>query len=451
MKRSISGPVILMAIGVLFFLNNFVPDLFSWHSIGRVWPFLLIAFGVIRLIEVLSQAGQSKPLPASQFPAGGVFFLILACFIIWGVSSKARHAQWRGGSPFLHLNTVRMFGESFDFDVHQNFTVDTDDVRLIVEGLRGNVTVAGDDSTEVTVSGRKTVNTYNQSTAKQADKRTQVEIVRNGNDIVVRSTGSPEHDNTTITYDLDIKIPRRLSLMAQGSPENITAESIDGSVDVAGGNGNVRLTSIGGNVRVETTRRKDLVRAVGVKGTLDIRGTGTDLQLEDIIGQVTIQGNFFGTLEFRNLAKPLHFSSEQTDLRVGKLPGSITMDLGEFRAQNITGPLHLRCTSRDVHISEFASDLEVSVDRGDIELNAQKTPLSKIDVHVRAGDIDVTVPDKAPFTLRATTSQGDVDNQYGENVNTNSEGRSASMKTVSGSGPAVTLTTDRGNITFKKS
>jgi DUF4097 and DUF4098 domain-containing protein YvlB len=450
MRRSISGPVILMAIGFLFFLNNFFPDVFTWHSIGSLWPFLLIGFGVVRLIEVLSQAGQAKTIPASQFPVGGVFFLIIACFLIWGMSSRARHRNWHG-MPFVAFNTAKMFGESFEFDVQRTFPVESDDVRLVVEGLRGNVSIAGDDSSSVTVSGHKNVSTYSQSAAGQANKRTQIEIVRNGNDLIVRSTGSPEHDNTSISYDLDIRIPRRLSLVAQGSPENITAESVDGNVDVAGGNGNVRLTSIGGNVRVETTRRKDLVRAVGVKGTLDVRGTGTDLQFEDIVGQVSVQGNFFGTLEFRNLSKPLHFASEQTDLRVEKLPGSITMDLGEFRAQNVVGPLHLRCQSRDVHISEFSSDLEISVDRGDIELNAQKTPLSKIDVHVRAGDIDVSVPEKAPFALRATTSQGDVDNQYGENVTTNSEGRSATMKTVSGIGPAVTLTTDRGHITFKKS
>jgi DUF4097 and DUF4098 domain-containing protein YvlB len=201
---------------------------------------------------------------------------------------------------------------------------------------------------------------------------------------------------------------------------------------------------------VETIRRKDLVRAVGLKGKLDLRGTGTDVQIEDVAGLVTIQGNYFGTLDFRNLAKALHFESEQTDLRVEKLPGSISMDLGDFRAENIVGPLHLRCESRDVHVSNFNNEMDVNVERGDVELNPQQTPLAKMDVHVRAGDIDLTLPEKSPFALHASTDQGDVDNQYGDALSTNSEGRSASMKSASSSGPSISLTTGRGNITVKK-
>ena len=126
------------------------------------------------------------------------------------------------------------------------------------------------------------------------------------------------------------------------------------------------------------------------------------------------------------------------------------MDLGDFRAENITGPLRLRCESRDIHISNFSNDIEVNVDRGDIELSPQRTPLGKIDVHVQAGDIDLTIPENGSFQLRATTSQGDVDNQYGKGIASSSEGRSASLKSETAAGPAISMTTDRGNITVKK-
>jgi Toastrack DUF4097/LiaI-LiaF-like transmembrane region len=450
MRRSISGPLIVIAIGVLFLLNNFYPDVITLHSLFRYWPFLLIGLGVIRLVEVLVDAGRARPLPPARFSAGGVILLVMLCFIFWGIS-KGTRTQWRG-TPFVNMkNSMRIFGESFDFDVKQSLPVTAADTRVILEGLRGNVNVSGDDSNEVAVSGRKTIHAFSQSQAAQGDGRTHLEIIRNGNDLVVRSTGSVDHDHLSISYDVDIKVPRRMSLSAQGSPENVTAESLDGNVDISGGNGNVRLTSIGGNVRVETTRRKDLVRAVGIKGNLDVRGTGTDLQLEDVLGQVTIQGNFFGTLDFRNLAKPLHFESDQTDLRVEKLPGSISMDLGDFRAENVTGPLRLRCQSRDVHITNFSNDVEVNLDRGDIELNPQRTPVGKMDVHLRAGNVDLTMPEKAAFDLRASTGQGEVDNQYGKGIATNSEGRTASMKSEASGGPVITLATDRGNITVKKS
>jgi hypothetical protein len=445
MRRSISGPLVVIAIGLLFFINNFFPEMFSWRSMTQYWPFLLIGLGVIRLLEVLATASQGKPLCPSGFSAGGVVLLVAGCFLFWGVSHGTSH-KWRG-TPFV---AVDMFGKGFDFDVKQTSMVTAADKRLLIEGMKGNVTISGDDSSEIVVTGHKSVFAYNERSAEQANQRTRIELVRNGTDLVVRAAGSAGRDDSKISYDVDIRVPRHLGLTAQGAPENVTAEALEGPVDISGASGNVILTSIGGDVRVETTRRRNLIRAVGVKGTLDLRGTGNDLQLEDIVGQVTIQGSYFGTLSFRNLAKPLHFESEQTDLRVEKLPGSITMDLGDFRAEDVTGPLRLRCQSRDVHISNFSNELEVNVERGDIELNPQRTPLAKMDVHLNAGDVVLTVPEKAVFALRATTSQGDVDNEFGSGVESSSEGRTASLKSAGGTGPVITMTTDRGNITVRK-
>src|SRR5205085_1207570 len=54
--RSITGPLILVTIGLLFLLNNVRPDLLSLSVIERYWPFLLIGAGAIGLIEVLFHA-----------------------------------------------------------------------------------------------------------------------------------------------------------------------------------------------------------------------------------------------------------------------------------------------------------------------------------------------------------------------------------------------------------
>ena len=446
MRRSISGPLIVMAIGVLFLLNNFYPDVFTFRSLFQYWPFLLIGLGVIRLIEVFMDAGNARPLAPSQISGAGIVVIVAICLLFGAISKGARNVHWHG-PPFVHVDSLGMFGDEFDFDVQQALPVTAADTRVVLEGLRGSVTVSGDDSSAVTVTGHRIIHAFSQGAASQSNTQAHLELVRNGKDIVLRSTSLAE---LSLSYDIDVKVPRHMSLGTQGTVENVTAEALDGGVDISGDSGNVRLTSITGDVRVETTRRKDLVRAVGIKGKVELRGTGTDLQIEDVEGQVTVQGTYFGTLDFRNLAKPLHFESEQTDLRVEKLPGSISMDLGDFRAENITGPLRLHCESRDIHISNFSNDVEVNVQRGDIEISPQRTPLAKIDVRVRAGDIDLTLPEKATFELHANTAQGDVDNQFGKGITTTSEGRSASMKSEAAGGPAISLTTDRGNITVKK-
>jgi len=63
MKRSVSGPLVVIGIGFLFLMNNFYPEIFTWRELWRYWPFLLIGIGVIQLIEVIVNAAGDRPMP----------------------------------------------------------------------------------------------------------------------------------------------------------------------------------------------------------------------------------------------------------------------------------------------------------------------------------------------------------------------------------------------------
>jgi hypothetical protein len=47
-RASLMWPVILIALGVMFLLHEFVP---GW-GLGKTWPVLLVVIGVLRLLEV---------------------------------------------------------------------------------------------------------------------------------------------------------------------------------------------------------------------------------------------------------------------------------------------------------------------------------------------------------------------------------------------------------------
>jgi len=69
-RRSITGPLILILLGVMFLTRNLWQEvpLFQW--ISMYWPFILIAWGVLRLVEVLIEASRSKPLPPGGLSVG---------------------------------------------------------------------------------------------------------------------------------------------------------------------------------------------------------------------------------------------------------------------------------------------------------------------------------------------------------------------------------------------
>ena len=77
---------------------------------------------------------------------------------------------------------------------------------------------------------------------------------------------------------------------------------------------------------------------IGVKGTVDLKGRGNDVELQDIDGQVIVNGTFVGQVQLRNLAKPLRYEGSSVQLNAEKLPGQIRFEPGEMTGSNIVGP-----------------------------------------------------------------------------------------------------------------
>ena len=170
--------------------------------------------------------------------------------------------------------------------------------------------------------------------------------------------------------------------------------------------------------------RSDLIRAVDVKGRVDLQGRGSDVELENIAGQVTINGAYSGTLEFKNLAKPLQFEgARNTELHVQAVPGRISMDLGEFNGHGPGGSGAAGDRSRDIKLEQFTQSLELETERGDIELQPGKLPLPAIEARSGSGRIDLVLPEKAAFQLDATAERGDAVNDFGPPIEKESEGR----------------------------
>jgi hypothetical protein len=90
------------------------------------------------------------------------------------------------------------------------------------------------------------------------------------------------------------------------------------------------------------------------------------------------------------------------------------------------------------------------VDRGDIHVTVNKTPVPKIDAHTRNGDISLALPENAEFQIDGSASQGDVNNEFGGGLYNQSNGRTSTIRGRIGNGPSVNIVTDRGNISIRK-
>jgi DUF4097 and DUF4098 domain-containing protein YvlB len=442
--RSVTGPLIILAIGVFFLINNLRPDLISLSRIGDYWPFLLIGAGVIGLIEVLFHASRGAAAPPRPFYGAGIFWILVLGLFISTVSRNHNFRFGRFDSP-----GVSFFGSDFDYDVNAAESP-RGVTRVVLDNLHGNLSLKGEDVGDIKVTGRKTVRAFNRNDADRANQQTQVHIERQGDALVIRTEDFNGPRLIQITTDLDITVPRGISVESRGRNGDLTIDDIDGPVDVSAGRGDVRLNHIAKDVKIEASRSGD-IHVTDLKGSLDLEGRGGDIQLESIAGPVTINGEYAGTIEFRALARPMRFNSSRTEFRAEAVPGSITMDLGELKLENVSGPVRFRTGTRDIEAADVTDGLDLMVNRGDIHVTVGKSPVPKMDVHTRNGDITLALPDKAEFQLDGSTSQGDVDNEYGGGLQTQSNGRAASIRGRAGNGPVVTVGTDRGMVSVKKS
>ncbi|HUQ91990.1 MAG TPA: DUF4097 family beta strand repeat-containing protein [Bryobacteraceae bacterium] len=449
--RSIVGPILLIGIGVLFLLHNLWPDIAMFDMFTRYWPFLLILWGLVRLVEVLFWAGKKGTVPVTGVSGGEWGLVVLVCLVgsllFWG-SRWAPH--WTN-----HRLTVRgleIFGERYDFPVTGEKQAGRTP-RVVIELGRGNAKISGIDTDMVKVSGRKTIHAFDQADADKGDKQTPLEIVSMGDHVIIRTNQDKLDSSRKATADIEITVPRGASIEGRGRFGDFDIHDIGGNVEIVSDNAGVRIQNVTGSVKAEL-RRSDIVRAVNVKGPVEVkldgRGrAGQDLELESIEGPVTVSGAFSGELNFRNLAKPLRFDSTQTELRVEKVPGTLRLALGNLTAENIQGPFRLSAKTRDVQLRDFTGGVDIQVDRGDIELHPAKGQMGKIEARTKNGEMDVVLPNGAKFDLTATTEHGEIINDYGPPLKAESEGRRHTLRGSTG-GPSVSVTTHRGSLTVRK-
>jgi DUF4097 and DUF4098 domain-containing protein YvlB len=447
-RGSLIGPLLLILLGAAFLVRNVWPEIPVMDLIARYWPFLLIAWGGLRLIEILAWAARSKPIPQSGVSGGEWVAVIFLCLFGSAIYTARHYSSWLPAGRSLRGMVINM-GESFDYTFTPVSKTTEKPPRIVIENFRGNARIAGDSSDKVTASGRKTIRAMQQADADRADKETPLELVTQGDEVIVRTNQSRVNDDLRVSSELDITVPKGASVEAHGRYGDFDIRDITGTVEINSDNAGVRLENIGGNVRIEV-RKSDMVRATAVKGSIELKGRGQDVEIQNVEGQVTVNGDFLGQVQFRNLSQPVRFEAQHTDLQFEKLPGQLHMGPGEFTASNIVGPIHLSSRARDVQITDFTQSLEMNLERGDIELRPGRGALPKMDVRTKSGDIDVAIPVGAKFELKLATEKGEAHNEYGDPLKVEEEHRGASINGSVGTGPQLHLETHRGSVTVRK-
>ncbi len=452
-RGSLVGPIILVALGAAFLLSNLRPDFSLWRLAVRYWPFLLIFWGLARLVEYGLARMTSRPI-ARTMTGGEVFLVVLICIAGSAMSSLER-SEWR---PWrVTRRGLEVLGENYEFPVQGSQEVPAG-AGVLIQNSNGNVQVRGSDTKEIRITGRKSVRAFSRSSAEQADQSTPLEIVQEKGRLVVRTNQERLPGDRRISIDLEVTLPKTAAIRLEGRAGDWDVRDLAGPVEVDSRNAGVRVSGIAKDVRVNLGR-SDIVRAVDVKGNIEITGRGGDIELQKVAGTVSINGDFSGVIRVQDVAKPVKYASSRTELSFEKLPGQMEMDSGSVSIENVIGPLKLHelaarsKSGRDIRIDGFTKDVDISARRGDIDLRTGKLPLSNIQVETRSGSIELAVPSNAAFGIHAKAENGSVSSEFGHVAKVEERGKARSAEIRGGPAGAsaqVRLVTDRGDISVKK-
>jgi hypothetical protein len=446
-RASLTGPLVLILVGVVFLIHAVSPEFAVADLFLHYWPYLLILWGLIAFIEVNIRFARSGQAPANGVSGAGwvlVLFICLAgmaAYEMHRVNPWWRQMGWERG--------VEAFGAEHEYTIDPQKRDVGATPRIVLESLRGDIKITGTDASEITLGGRKLVRAFEERLADVANRDTPIDISVEGGTVIVRSHQDRADSRSRVTANLELSVPKGASVEATGTGGDFDISGLAGDVDLSSSSAGVRLQDIGGNVKIDT-RRSDLIRCLNVKGGVDLRGHGSDVELTKIAGQVSVNGDYTGSVSLRELGKPVRLASMRTQLAVEEVPGEIRLERGSLNARNVIGPIKLTAHSTDITFNGFTEGLDLNVDRGDIELRPQTVPLGRIAIHARSGNIDVALPAAAKFALNAATGNGEIDNQFGGGLSERSEGRGAKLDGSIGDGPDVSLITQHGNITVRK-
>ena len=447
-RNSITGPLLLILVGVVFLVNAISPNLRLLDRLADYWPYLLIGWGTIQLAEVVVRFSSDRSLPANGISSAGWFVVFLICIAGFFLFQARRADSWWRHAGFER--GIQAFGTEHEFSIETVQRAVGNSPRIVIENFRGDAKISAVTAQTVTLSGRKVVRSFDDSEASRTSQASPVELLVQGDTVIVRCHQDTAGTRASIVTNMEIAVPAGSSVEATGTLGDFDVSGLTGNVDISSENAGVRLQDIGGDVKVET-RRSDLVRCTNIKGTVDLRGHGEDVELNKISGQVSLNGSYTGSVSLRDLDKPVKVDNLRTEFNVRQIPGEVHMERGSISMQNIIGPLKLSTRATDVRLIDFTEGLDITIDKGDVELRPGHLPLGRMAVRTRSGNIELSVPQSAAFAIQASTDRGEISNDFSETFKEQAHGRGTKLEGAIGSGPDIKLETDRGSITIRKS
>lgn len=453
LHRSILGPLLLLAAGIVLLLVqtgrlNWTHAL-SWY--GHWWPAILIAMGVLLLLEWAFDQRADQRRGSSSFagprvvgPGVGLLLLFLA-FSGWSLGWFTEETR-RATMDFMdQFGLHRLLSQEYEWDDTAQTSLPAG-MPIILRNPRGSVTVRGSSSDgQVRMTLQKKAYAWQQDAAEGARRQLDPKISQTDGSLIV--------DIPALTLgeaDLIVDLPSTTRLTIHAEHGDTSVSDFGGAVNVfSKGGGDVSLSAISGNVTARVNGDGSTVTGHKITGSVKIQGRTGDLNFSDINGALTLEGDFFGSTHLEHIGDKVLFQTSRTHFEVARLNGSLDLDGGpNFQADGLIGPLVLNTKNRNITLDNLTGSAQIANRNGSVNVSLA-APVGPVQITNERGSVDLALPPKASFQLSAQTRNGDVENDFGLLDQENGKTHTLSGS-VAGGGAEIHVNTTEGGITVRK-
>jgi DUF4097 and DUF4098 domain-containing protein YvlB len=441
--------LVLIVLGVLLLLGNL--QVIGWYRLGhyfaRWWPLLLIVWGVVRLLEHAWAWQHGRR--AASFGGGSVLLLIgllFFGFIASGADRFGAKVNWGDlGDSGDYGGFAKLWGDEYSFNQEQvqEFPLGG---SLKVVSEHGAINLDSWDQNQIKVVVAKKLRAHDQAEASRLDASTRVLISANGSEILVNANtlGGGER---SVESDLTIYLPRQASANIATRQGDVSVTQRSGEVQVSDSHGDVSLDEVTGDAALSL--RGGSLRGTKINGNINVSGRVDDLYLADINGSVNVNADVMDTLTLARVAKATSYHSSRTDLELAGLPGQLTLESGELKASQVTGPVRVATRSKDIHLEDVSGDVHVENSNGELELKA-RLPLGTLQLSNRNANVRLVLPAQAAFRLNANVRRGDIHCDFhGMDIFTD-RGDTHASGTIGSGGPQLDIANEHGDVQIQK-
>ncbi len=434
-----------ISLGTVLLLRNLGYSIPIWEGLARYWPVLIIAWGLLKIVDYYRLQGEDRRL----FSGGEVALLILVLFVGSAFTAAAHISSDLGG---LHID----FGDDFDlfdivgenFDFSARLEAEAEPGRTIeIHNVYGSVEIEAGDTNRIVVDIDKTVRATSREEAERLEPGLYFTISDRDGSYLIESNRDElrSSERRRFKTSLTVRVPAESSLDINNKYGVVRITGLTGDHSVENRYGGTTVRSITGNVRIDD--------GYGPIVTEDISG---DVGVINKYGSVTVNGvgglaeveNKYGTIHISDVDGDAIIDNKYSLVSVENVRGTVRIEgkNNSVDLEDVTGLVEIETSYKDIVVRNASGAIELVNRHGDIRLFFDAPPQQDISLTGDYTDIRLELPSTSNFSIDAQTRSGSFESDF-DGIERVSSGRDQRVNGEHGTGgPRITIQTGRGDI-----